>query len=140
VSSEETNIIFSSGCTCRLHQFIYITCQEGRGKGRITGVVLDEDKKPIEGVEVHLQSTNFNLSMTTKSNDKGEWGFLGFGRDVFTLTFKKEGYLPTSTRLPDNHFNNNFPGKIQFIESPHQLIGFFLNVICNFLFFMVLNN
>lgn len=76
-----------------------VLAQEGRGKGRISGVVLDEDNNPIEGVEVHLQSTNFDLSMTTKSNAKGEWGFLGFGRDLFIFTFKKEGYLTTSSRL-----------------------------------------
>lgn len=76
-----------------------LPAQEGRGMGRINGVVLDEDKDPIEGVEIHLQATNFNLSMTTKSNAKGEWGFLGFGRDVFMFTFKKEGYLTTSAQL-----------------------------------------
>jgi len=76
-----------------------LPAQEGRGKGRIVGVVLDEDNNPIEGVEVHLQSTNFDFSMTTKSNAKGEWGFLGFGRDLFTFTFRKEGYLPGSASV-----------------------------------------
>jgi tetratricopeptide (TPR) repeat protein len=76
-----------------------LPAQEGRGKGRIVGVVLDEDNNPIEGVEVHLQSTNFNFSMTTKSNAKGEWGFIGFGRDLFSFTFKKEGYLPGSAQV-----------------------------------------
>ena len=76
-----------------------LAAQEGRGKGRIVGVVLGEDGNPIEGVEVALQSTNFNFKMETISDAKGEWGFFGFGRDVFTFTFKKEGYQTLVSRL-----------------------------------------
>jgi tetratricopeptide (TPR) repeat protein len=76
-----------------------LPAQEGRGKGRIVGVVLDEDNNPIAGVEVHLQATNFDFSMTTQTNDKGEWRFLGFGRDVFRFTFKKKGYQTTTSQL-----------------------------------------
>jgi tetratricopeptide (TPR) repeat protein len=76
-----------------------LPAQEGRGKGRVIGVVLDEDNNPVEGVEIHMQATNFNFSMKTKSNAKGKWGFYGFGRDVFMFTFKKEGYLTVSARL-----------------------------------------
>jgi tetratricopeptide (TPR) repeat protein len=84
-----------------------LPAQEGRGKGRVIGVVLDEDNNPIEGVEIHMQATNFNFSMTTKSNAKGKWGFFGFGRDVFKFTFNKESYLTTSTGLALSGANKN---------------------------------
>ncbi len=95
-----------------------LLAQEGRGKGRITGVVLDEDNNPIEGVEIQLQATNFNLSMTTKSNAKGEWGFLGFGRDVFKFTFKKEGYLTTFSQLVLSGVDKNPAQRIILKKTP----------------------
>jgi TolA-binding protein len=95
-----------------------LAAQEGRGKGRIVGVILAEDGTPIEGVEVTLESTNFNFKLSTISDAKGEWGFFGFGRDVFTFTFKKEGYQTSVSRIMLSGVSRNEDQKITLKKAP----------------------
>jgi len=70
--------------------------QEGRGQARLKGVVLDDDGNPIEGVKIELESLVHKLSMTTETNKKGIWSFIGLGRTVVKITASKEGYDPTT--------------------------------------------
>jgi tetratricopeptide (TPR) repeat protein len=69
-----------------------LLCQEGRGQGRLTGLVVDEDGKPVEGAKISLRYEQFSNTLATTSNSQGQWGFIGLGRGAVTLTVVKEGY------------------------------------------------
>ena len=72
----------------------FLLPQEGRGQARLKGVVVDKDGNPIEGVKVELESLLHKLTMTTKTNEKGIWSFIGLGRTVVQIKVSKEGYDP----------------------------------------------
>jgi Tfp pilus assembly protein PilF len=73
-----------------------LLAQEGRGIGRLGGVVLDLDGKPIEGAKVTLVfSPNENMKLEATTNKKGEWSFIGLGTGNWNLTVVAKGYLPT---------------------------------------------
>ena len=74
--------------------------QEGRGVGRIGGVVVDLEGNPIEGAKLTLTfSQNQNLKLEAASNTKGEWSFLGLGTGNWKLTIAAKGYLPVDKTL-----------------------------------------
>ncbi|MDD8032142.1 MAG: tetratricopeptide repeat protein, partial [Acidobacteriota bacterium] len=73
----------------------FLSAQEGRGQARLSGVVLDQDGNPVEGATVTLESLIHNLTMTTTTDAKGAWSFLGLGKTVAKITVTKEGYDPT---------------------------------------------
>ncbi|MFW6136840.1 MAG: tetratricopeptide repeat protein [Candidatus Aminicenantaceae bacterium] len=73
----------------------FLAAQEGRGQARLSGVVVDSDGDPLEGVTVELESLIHNLSMTTETDENGNWSFLGLGKTVVKITATKAGYAPT---------------------------------------------
>lgn len=73
----------------------FLSSQEGRGIGRLGGVVLDLEGKPIEGAKVTLIfSQNEKMKLEAFSNKKGEWSFIGLGTGNWNLTVVAKGYLP----------------------------------------------
>jgi len=73
--------------------------QEGRGKGRLTGIVVDEAGNPVEGAKITLQYLQFSRKMTSTSNSKGQWGFIGLGLGAVTITTEKEGFIQSIIEL-----------------------------------------
>lgn len=67
--------------------------QEGRGVGRVAGIVQDQDGNPVEGVKILLQSLKYEFNMETVSDEKGKWGFYGFANGPYRITAEKEGYV-----------------------------------------------
>ncbi|MCJ7610977.1 MAG: tetratricopeptide repeat protein [Candidatus Aminicenantes bacterium] len=86
--------------------------QEGRGQGRLIGSVVDEAGNPVEGVKITLRSERFTNTLTTTSNAKGQWGFIGLGRGDVTLTVEKEGYIQTVVPLQVSGLKQNPQPKI----------------------------
>jgi tetratricopeptide (TPR) repeat protein len=74
--------------------------QEGRGVGRIGGIVFDLEGNPIEGAKLVLTfSQNQNLTFEAASNKKGEWSFIGLGTGNWKLAITAKGYLPVDKTL-----------------------------------------
>lgn len=74
--------------------------QAGRGVGRIAGIIVDLEGKPIEGVKLQIVfSQNENLKFDGVSNKKGEWSFLGLGTGNWHLTSFLAGYDPVNQTL-----------------------------------------
>ena len=67
--------------------------QAGRGKGRLTGVVVDEKDAPIPSAQIRLEFEKGGLKEETACNDKGEWGFIGLGTGNCRVTASAEGFL-----------------------------------------------
>ena len=61
--------------------------------GRVAGKVVDENKKPIEGVTVKaMLPTAGNRGPQGKSNAKGDWTIAGISSGSWAIDFEKEGY------------------------------------------------
>jgi tetratricopeptide (TPR) repeat protein len=74
--------------------------QAGRGVGRIGGVVVDLEEKPLEGVKMSLVfSQNVNLKFEVTTNKKGEWSFIGLGTGNWELTAIAAGFMPLTKAL-----------------------------------------
>jgi tetratricopeptide (TPR) repeat protein len=86
--------------------------QEGRGQGRLIGSVVDEAGTPVEGVKITLRYEQFTNTLTTTSNAKGQWGFIGLGRGEITLTVEKEGYVESVLPLQVSGLKQNPQPKI----------------------------
>lgn len=82
------------------------SAQEGRGQGRISGTVKDENGNPIEGAEIVCESLEYDLSLKTKSDKKGKWAITGFGRSYFRIAASKKGYISSETRMRLSQFRN----------------------------------
>jgi len=85
------------------------SAQEWRGMGRIAGKVVDENKKPIEGVVVKaMLPAADNRGPEVKSNAKGEWAIAGVASGSWAIDFVKPGYetrnisvsISQTSRLP----------------------------------------
>ncbi len=74
--------------------------QAGRGVGRLGGVAVDLEDKPIEGVKLTLVfSQSTNVKFEAVSNKKGEWSFIGLGTGNWELTAAAGGYMPLAKSL-----------------------------------------
>ncbi|MFW6128924.1 MAG: tetratricopeptide repeat protein [Candidatus Aminicenantaceae bacterium] len=69
--------------------------QAGRGVGRLSGVVLDENGNPLESIKVVLKFLeNKEITRETLTDEHGEWAFLGLGTGGWRVIASSEGYIP----------------------------------------------
>jgi len=103
VSTLVVLIIFSVFQTAAL-------AQAGRGLGRLGGVVLDEQDKPIAGAKVtltYIQDSGGGLKLESVTNKKGEWSFIGLGTGKWNLAAEAEGYQPASQEVTVSQLEKN---------------------------------
>ena len=82
---------FLSGCAW---------AQAGRGKGRLSGSVMDESQNGIPSAKIVCEFiANIELKKEATSNDKGEWAVLGLGTGMWKVTASKEGYIPSFSEV-----------------------------------------
>ncbi len=63
-----------------------------RGMGRINGTVVDQDGAVVSDVAVKT-TTSAGTSIEGKTDAKGGWMLPGIGKGVWTVEFKKDGYV-----------------------------------------------
>jgi hypothetical protein len=63
-----------------------------RGMGRINGTVLDQDGAAVGEVAVKT-ATSAGTAIEGKTDAKGGWMLPGIGKGVWTVEFKKDGYV-----------------------------------------------
>ncbi|MCX6567110.1 MAG: tetratricopeptide repeat protein [Candidatus Aminicenantes bacterium] len=73
-----------------------VFAQAGRGTAHLYGVVTDQNGEPLEGVQVTLSYTQDagGVKHETKTDEKGEWSFLGLGTGQWELAVVMKGYEP----------------------------------------------
>jgi len=82
--------------------------QAGRGVARLGGVTVDKDGKPVEGATVTIVLNQAGASIfETKSDKKGEWGFLGLGTGTYSVTASAKGYLTVNISSYVSQINKN---------------------------------
>ncbi len=93
--------------------FLGLVCllpaQTGRGQGRIHGVVLDTDGRPIEGalvVATHLAS---GTTFKTRTDRNGAWALLGLGTGEWKVTASKKGYVSATVTVYVRQLRKNPP-------------------------------
>lgn len=76
-----------------LINFIY--SQEGRGKGRINGLVQDEAGAPIANAKIKVTSlADLNIEFNTIADETGKWALLGLGTGMWRVMASAEGFYP----------------------------------------------
>lgn len=84
--------------------------QAGRGVGRLGGLVLDEQDRPIVGAKVTLsfiQEQTGGLKLEATTNKKGEWSFIGLGTGRWTLFISAEGFIPATQEIAISQLEKN---------------------------------
>ncbi|MBN1224752.1 MAG: tetratricopeptide repeat protein [Candidatus Aminicenantes bacterium] len=85
------------------------SAQQGRGKGRIKGTVVDEAGNPLAGVKIVAQHLKFNTLFEGKSDEKGKWAIAGLGTGAFRITASMEGFESTYQETNVSQFSRNNP-------------------------------
>lgn len=87
-----------------------LMAQAGRGVGRLGGVVVDEQDKPIVGAKLvmtYLQDAGGGLKLEATTNKKGEWSFIGLGSGRWSLSVSAEGYAPATQEVTVSQLEKN---------------------------------
>ncbi len=69
-----------------------------RGMGRINGVVTEADGGGIADVAVKT-TTSAGTAIEGKTDAKGGWMLPGIGKGVWTVEFKKDGYVVLKAKV-----------------------------------------
>jgi len=64
-----------------------------RGMGRINGVVMEADGNTAVGDVAVKTTTSAGTAIEGKTDAKGTWMLPGIGKGVWTVEFKKDGYV-----------------------------------------------
>jgi tetratricopeptide (TPR) repeat protein len=105
---------------CILTIFSLLQAQSWKGQGRLKGVVVDQDGKPLEGVKVRLFSARGQAGFEVTTDAKGEW-FANYIRGGgWNIDFEKAGYMPKklSTSIPETTKNPPIQIQLQKVEGP----------------------
>jgi tetratricopeptide (TPR) repeat protein len=71
---------------------VFLSSQDYKGKGRVFGVVFDEQGKPIEGVTVKLVYAKSNTGFEVKTDNEGKWTGAWLRSGSWNIDFEKIGY------------------------------------------------
>ncbi len=83
-------IVFSLFCVATAE------AQSAKGRGRISGYVVDEAGNPIIKAKVVIEFVGGDgTQYETDTNKKGEWSYLGLGTGVWRFTATAEGFVGT---------------------------------------------
>jgi len=85
----------------------FLAAQEWKGQGRLGGVVLDVQGKPVEGVKVKLFIPQYNGGFEVTTNKEGKWTAAWMRTGMWNLDFTKLGYMPARKSFQMNQFLKN---------------------------------
>jgi tetratricopeptide (TPR) repeat protein len=69
------------------------------GRGRLTGIVLDQKGQPIAGVTVKLFAVKHQDGFSVQTSEDGKWTASMLSGGEWNLDFEKPGYAPFRTAL-----------------------------------------
>jgi tetratricopeptide (TPR) repeat protein len=78
-----------------------------KGKGKVKGIVTDQDGNPIEGVTIKLYSQKAASGFEVMTDDKGKWKAFYIRGGPYDIDFEKDGFLPKKINLNISEHNKN---------------------------------
>ena len=111
-----------STLACFLFVSAMVFAQAGRGKGRLTGFVVDEKGDPVVNVTVKLEFEKGGLKSETLTGSKGEWSFISLGTGNVMLTASAEGFLDTMAQAFVQQLEKNPPVKMVLREDKEKKV------------------
>jgi tetratricopeptide (TPR) repeat protein len=81
--------------------------QDYKGKGRVQGIVTDEQGNPVEGVKVKLFSVRASQGFDTVTDAKGIWKANWIRNGQWNVDFEKLGYGPKKISMQISEFKRN---------------------------------
>jgi tetratricopeptide (TPR) repeat protein len=88
---------------CLLMLFVliqYTTGQTARGKGRLSGEVVDQEGKAVVGAKVVIEYIGDDTAVHDTTTDKrGNFGFIALGTGRWKITATLEGFIPAATEV-----------------------------------------
>ena len=82
----------------------FLPAQDWKGQGRLPGIVIDEQGKPIEGVRVKFFSPQYNGGFEVVSGKDGKWMGAWLRSTMWNIDFDKIGYQPVHKSFQFNQF------------------------------------
>jgi tetratricopeptide (TPR) repeat protein len=99
-----------------------VFAQAGRGKGRLTGFVVDEKGDPVVNATVKLEFEKGGLKSESLTGSKGEWSFISLGTGNVMLTASAEGFLDTIEQAFVQQLEKNPPVKMVLREDKEKKV------------------
>jgi len=84
-----------------------LAAQDYKGKGRLLGVVTDEQGNPLEGVTVKLFSLRVQQGLEVKTGKDGRWIAAWIRGGAWNLDFEKIGYATKKISVEVNEYQKN---------------------------------
>jgi tetratricopeptide (TPR) repeat protein len=81
--------------------------QDYKGKGRVKGIVTDEQGNPLEGVRIKLFSVRANQGFNVETDATGEWKGSWIRSGEWNVDFEKPGYAPKKISMDISEFKRN---------------------------------
>ena len=88
---------------------LHSSAQEQMGKGRIAGIVVDENGQPLEGALILVEGLESTTKLQSYSDKKGRFAVAGMGTGQWRITASKEGYLSSYLDMPIRQLGRNPP-------------------------------
>jgi tetratricopeptide (TPR) repeat protein len=85
----------------------FVFGQGYRGKGRVKGVVTDQEGNPIGGVTVKLWCERGASGFDVKTGADGEWKAMYIRGGPWDIDFEKAGFMPKKMRVNLREFDKN---------------------------------
>ena len=70
-----------------------------RGLGFVQGTIVDEKRAPVPDVKCVASLPRVGDKLTSTSNRKGEWKFIGMAHGEWDITCEKPGYVRGAAKL-----------------------------------------
>jgi tetratricopeptide (TPR) repeat protein len=95
--------------------------QAGRGRGRISGKVADEEGNPIPSAKITLQfQEDEELIKEAVTDKKGKWKIGGLGSGYWIITVSAQGFIPYQKNINVSQLERNPPVNIVLQKAEEQ--------------------
>lgn len=102
---KKTTVFLLALCVLAAQSFLY--SQGYKGKGKLKGVVTDQDGNPLEGVTVKLYCERGASGFEVKTDKDGEWKAFYIRGGPYDIDFEKLGYMPKKIDANISEFGKN---------------------------------
>jgi tetratricopeptide (TPR) repeat protein len=105
MSMKKISVLFLLLCILAAQTLVF--AQGYKGKGKLKGLVTDQEGNPIEGVTVKLYCERGASGFEVKTDKDGEWKAFYIRGGPYDIDFEKAGYMPKKMSANISEFGKN---------------------------------